>query len=482
MIHFREEAKLSKRVCIETSPKSESLIMDESSHQKKQKLADQADASKSFEIASKLIELGNSAQLREMLANDELSGVNMDNGSGKNLLVAASETGQLVCVRVLLDHLESSTTKLVDEKSASDYQGCGTAYMTRGKHRLIRLDRPVVSGNGDVRTESLVLSACNRRYHHLAARYYKDYETAEIEPDAIMSKYIYVDISNLFIEACKRGDIKQVEYLISMGADVNRVDYHGRNAAVLACVAGNVKLMEVLLKHGADVNTRVIKVNRDLKHDVDRDADASIMYTREYYEDESWYDDFEQDTYPSHFLFAWDSLLHTTFYSDDPAMMRLLLEHGADVHALDSDFQCVFRRVYESCDLRNLKLSFINVLLDYLFKGTFEVVELYGQYPLHCACANLDYPLIERMLQNGADVNIIDGNTGLVKLLVAAANRFNRADMSSVMRCVKLLLDYGADPTVTDVKGRSVFEYVEPGSELDALLREHAADQKPLLK
>ena len=95
--------------------------------------------------------------------------------------------------------------------------------------------------------ESLVLVR-HRRYHHRPQRYYKDYEIANVEPGAFMAKYIYVDISNLFIEACMEGNIKLVEYLISVGADVNMVDHHGRNAAVLACESGDVRLFEVLLE------------------------------------------------------------------------------------------------------------------------------------------------------------------------------------------------------------------------------------------
>ena len=102
--------------------------MDESLQHKKQNSCNQGENSKSLEIVSKLIESGDSAQLRQMLTNGKLSDVNMDNGTGKILLMAASEAGQLGCLRVLLDHIESSSTGLVNKTSASDYQSCETAY------------------------------------------------------------------------------------------------------------------------------------------------------------------------------------------------------------------------------------------------------------------------------------------------------------------------------------------------------------------
>ena len=482
---------------IEISNRSDSLIMDESSQHKKQKLSDQGGDSKAFEIASKLIESGDSTQLREQLANGELSEVNMENALGKRLLVIASESEQLCCLRVLLDHLESSSTKLVDEQIDSDYQSCGVAYLTRGKHRFLKIDLfyeiesdsdseyesydGSVDGNEEqsvvLPTKSLVLVACHRRYHHLAARYYKDYEIAEIEPGAVMSKYIYVDISNLFIEACKMSDIEQVEYLISMGADVNRVDYHGRNAAVLACVTGNLKLMEVLLKHGANPNTRVKCIERDAKHDVDHDADARAMKSPEFCKDEIWYEDYDDEHYDGYIICAGDSLLHLAC-PGDPAMMKLLLEHGADVFALDGDFHhAAFMHTYES---GSTSTDAMDVILDYAFRKPFSEIESYGQYPLHIACANVDYPLIERMLQKGADVNAVDGDTPLHRVLHTAYRmKGSKHEPPDLTRCVKLLLDYGADVTIRDSEGKSVFEYVEPGSELDALLRE---DRKPVLK
>ena len=398
----------------------------------------------------------------------------MDNGGGRKLLVLASEAGQLGCLRVLLDHLESSSQKLVDEQSASDYQSCGNAYTTRGKHRFLKVNSPPETENISAfaryyglepRTKPLVLVACHRRYHHKSERYYKEYETAEIEPGAVMSKYIYVDISNLFIEACKKSDIEQVKYLISMGADVNRVDYRGRNAVVLACVSNDVKLMEVLLKHGADPSTRIPYFMCDTDHGGD---DNSVDSTAE--GDDSMYGD--------HVECDGDPVLRKAV-SAGPAMMRLLLEHGADVFALDSDsHDSPFLLAYEC-----RKHDVVDVIIDYCFRKPFSEIESYGQYPLHIACGAADYSLIERMLQKGADVNAVDGNTPLHRILYTSFIFKdiikNRGDFPDLTRCVKLLLEHGADVTIKDRDRKSVFDYVEPGSELDTLLRE---DRRPVLK
>ena len=482
--------------------------MDESSLRKKQKLSDQGNDAKSTDVASKLIESGNSAQLREMLGNGELSEINMENGVGKQLLVLAIEAGQLGCVRALLDHLESSATELVGKKSASDYQSCGVAYITRGKHQFLKLNLPFESdsknesdsANGsndendnggeeqsisgfkpdsesdEPRTKSLVLVACHRRYHHKSGRYYKDYEIAEIEPGAVMSKYIYVDISNLFIEACKKSEIEQVEYLISMGADVNRVDYHGRNAVVMACAAGNVKLMEVLLKHGADVNTRFRPIKRNWKYDLDNNIDDKFCDS-DFDEDDWWYAD-NEDMYG---FKENDTLLHIACLP----MMKVLLEHGADVNVFNDDGETPFMQVYYR---NSSNEEAIDVLLDYVFKHVSDESEgLDGSYPLILACKKADYAMIERMLQHGADVGVGD-EVGESPLLCLVRNihwrkraRNQEFEMGPLVQCAKLLFDYGVE-TPEDVDGLIRCRYLKAGTELEALLREYTADRKPLVK
>ena len=295
-----------------------------------------------------------------------------------------------------------------------------------------------------------------------------------------MSKYIHVDISNLFIEACKNSDIEQVEYLISMGANVNGVDYHGRNAAVLACATGDFQVMQVLLKHGADPNTRFYSIRRDLEHDIDHDPhhDAGNMSSPEFYEDEIWYDDCDFDVYDGYAVVDGDTLLHIAIHSDDPPMMRLLLDHGANVHEPDGDMHSPFCIAYESVTVGSPNQEAIDVLLDYVFKASFDAPGCCG-YPLHSACANLDYPLIKRMLQLGADVNIIDKHTALGELLIAFSQCLKEVDMSALIQCVKVILEYGADVTIKDSEGKTVFDYVEAGSELEALL---GGDSKPVLK
>ena len=124
----------------------------------------------------------------------------------------------------------------------------------------------------------------------------------------------------------------------------------------------------------------------------------------------------------------------------------------------------------------------VDVLVDCIFKAPFDTDECCGCYPLHYACVDLDFPLIERMLQHGADVNFIDQHTVLIELVVALSKGLIVGSFCDLMRCVKLLLDYGADVTAQDSEGKTVFDYAVAGSKLEALLREYTDARKPLLK
>lgn len=121
----------------------------------------------------------------------------------------------------------------------------------------------------------------------------------------------------------------------------------------------------------------------------------------------------------------------------------------------------------------------------YLKKTSKSVV--YDFYPLILACNKGDFPLIERMLRHGADTNATDGcgDSALLCLLRGVSywsltTRFS-CD-GPVMQCVWSLIDCCAYVASREVDEMLAYHYIEARSELDALLRAHASDRKPVLK
>lgn len=95
------------------------------------------------------------------------------------------------------------------------------------------------------------------------------------------------------IPAAERGDAREAERLLKDGARVDARDEDGRTALVAAAYGNHFQVAELLVEAGADVNAK---------------------------------DDTEQSAY----------LISTSEVGDDPRLLRLTLENGADVESLDS--------------------------------------------------------------------------------------------------------------------------------------------------
>ena len=95
------------------------------------------------------------------------------------------------------------------------------------------------------------------------------------------------------IEAAEAGRLEEVEELLEEGASVDATDAAGRTALVAAAYGNHLAVAEALIDAGADVDTQ---------------------------------DTSQQSAY----------LIATSEVGDDPRLLELTLEHGADVNAKDS--------------------------------------------------------------------------------------------------------------------------------------------------
>ncbi|HET7480652.1 MAG TPA: ankyrin repeat domain-containing protein [Rubrobacteraceae bacterium] len=95
------------------------------------------------------------------------------------------------------------------------------------------------------------------------------------------------------ISAAQRGDVGAVERLLDEGASVEARDDGGRTALVAASYGNHLGVAKTLIEAGADINSK---------------------------------DDTEQSAY----------LISTAEVGDDPRLLDLTLENGADVRSLDS--------------------------------------------------------------------------------------------------------------------------------------------------
>ena len=122
----------------------------------------------------------------------------------------------------------------------------------------------------------------------------------------------------------------------------------------------------------------------------------------------------------------------------DHEIVKLLLEHGADVHVYDGQKKFPLHHAIESlcADDSYPDLSTVYLLLDY---GAYlNAVTLSGETPLYIACSKGLAELVRTMLINGVEVN----DSKKSPLIVACQNKHGAI--------VDLLLSDGADPNLCE--------------------------------
>lgn len=68
------------------------------------------------------------------------------------------------------------------------------------------------------------------------------------------SKITNIDLYPSLLDACGRGDVNTVKYLMNEGLDVNHVDKEGNCPLLMAITFGKVEVARFLFEHGADVD------------------------------------------------------------------------------------------------------------------------------------------------------------------------------------------------------------------------------------
>ena len=170
----------------------------------------------------------------------------------------------------------------------------------------------------------------------------------------------------MLIEAAGRGEVAKVERLLDEGASIRATDASGRTTLVAAAYGNHLEVAEVLVEAGADVNAE---------------------------------DDTEQSAY----------LISTSEVGDDPRLLELTLENGADVRSLDS------------------------------YNGT----------GLIRAADRGHVGIVEKLLETDTDVDHVNnlGWTALLEAIILGGGDERHTQV------VRLLVEGGADPNLPDGEG-----------------------------
>ncbi|MDQ3387429.1 MAG: ankyrin repeat domain-containing protein [Actinomycetota bacterium] len=190
--------------------------------------------------------------------------------------------------------------------------------------------------------------------------------------------------------AAERGDLSAVERLLEEGASVENRDDSGRTALVAAAYENHLEVARKLIEAGADVNVK---------------------------------DDTEQSAY----------LISTSEVGDDPRLLRLTLENGADVESLDSYNGTGLIRASERGYAEIVK-ELLNTDIDVDHVNNLEWTALLEAIILGDGGSQRT-GVVRLLVDSGADVNLADGED---------VTPLEHAQKSDYKEIVQILEDAGA--------------------------------------
>ncbi|KAI9888001.1 MAG: hypothetical protein M1823_000122 [Watsoniomyces obsoletus] len=184
--------------------------------------------------------------------------------------------------------------------------------------------------------------------------------------------------------AASRGQEAIADLLLHHGATVQGENYRGRTALHEAAFRGYEAVVGLLLKHGADIEARDPDGKTAL-HLSSNKAVADLLLLHGANVD-------REDR-------RGRISLHEAAFEEYKAVVRLLLDHGANIETRDEDGKTAFRLA----SIREVAASLLQ------HGATIEADE-YGQTALHQAARRGNEPLVDLLLQHGANIEKVDKN------------------------------------------------------------------------
>ncbi len=207
---------------------------------------------------------------------------------------------------------------------------------------------------------------------------------------------------NVLAYAAEHGHIDIIEWLIDHGLDLKNEIKDTNYALRGAAYKGELKVVKFLINKGADINGGVFRAE---ENPLMKAARYDRIKMAEFLVDKGA--DLEATNFDG------NTPLQFAAYEGKVKMLKFLLEKGADINAKN-------------------KTNW-NALMQATLGGFDEVAKI--------------------LLEKGSDVDVIGTEKGGTALMLAA--------WKPSEKIVKLLLDYGADKTIKDKKGRTALDYAK---------------------
>jgi len=176
-------------------------------------------------------------------------------------------------------------------------------------------------------------------------------------------------------------------YLIELGADINKCNYEGLSPLHLACIHNNESMTRNLVELGANVNIKDSNNETPLIKVCQTENESLIDYLVEHGADVNAKD------------VLGETPLIKACQNANESIIKYLIEHGADVNAIN-----VFGEtsLIKACQTAN------ESIIKYLIErgANINAKDELGETPLIKACQNANESLIKYLEEHGADMNV----------------------------------------------------------------------------
>src|SRR3984885_14016462 len=258
-------------------------------------------------------------------------------------------------------------------------------------------------------------------------------------------------------QAIQKSDTAAVKRLLDRGLDANARDAEDTSALIAAVLFADASCVKLMLDHGADPNATDKSGATALMWAVPDIAKTKLLIVS------------GADVNASSKNLGRTPLLIAASYPGSVAVLQLLLDHGANIHAKDHRGMHALGRAALSADA-----DVVRFLVEHgchpnkpgsgppfrsprQYRPTLEYLLSKGANPEKDALAMSahwqDPKLIEAWIERGADVNARAAPYNRTALMTATASEQSGAVL------VKLLLEKGADPNAEDIDGERPLDW-----------------------
>ena len=236
-----------------------------------------------------------------------------------------------------------------------------------------------------------------------------------VELGADINKCNYEGLSSLHL-ACIHNNESLAKNLVELGANVNIKNYHNETPLIKACQIENESLIKYLVEHGADVNAKSNMNESPLKIAIELENKSIIKYL----EGHNAIIDISKKSMEYNLMNACKN--------GNKTIVELLIEQGVDINKHNDDYTISVNehtKLKGFCPLtiacRTGNVSTIN----YLIRNGADVhgCSDCDDTPLTAACAHNNKSLIVYLVLKGADVNHCNKH-GSTPLMIACQNNY----------------------------------------------------------